>query len=257
MATRLGLRLRDGPVPKHSQLRDILLRLIDNELAPDAPVPSERELGKRYGVSRATVRESIGQLVNERRLYRVRGKGTYVAAPRVDSQLHLASFTQDMLRRGLKPSTVLIRAEEALPESSARSALRLEGGQSAYRVDRLRIAAGEPMAHESGWYTPYGLEGLLQEDLTGSLYSLLADRFAMVIDRAEQTLSAESADTALADLLTVRVGAPLLVLRRTATAADRVVEHVTSWYRGDRYQLHMTLDRNETAEKDDAKEGSR
>jgi GntR family transcriptional regulator len=76
----LGSRLRDGPVPKHSQLREILLRLIEDELAPDALVPSERELGARYGVSRATVRESIGQLVNERRLYRVRGKGTYVAA---------------------------------------------------------------------------------------------------------------------------------------------------------------------------------
>ena len=160
MATRLGTRLRDGPVPKHSQLRDILLWLIEDELAPDALVPSERELGARYGVSRATVRESIGQLVNERRLYRVRGKGTYVAAPRVDSQLHFESFTQDMLRRGLEPSTVLIRSEAAVPPTSARAALGLEAGRPA-SAERLRIAGGEPMAYEIGWYTPHGLEGLL------------------------------------------------------------------------------------------------
>jgi GntR family transcriptional regulator, N-acetylglucosamine utilization regulator len=257
VATRLGTRLRDGPVPKHSQLRDILLRLIEDELAPDALVPSERELGARYGVSRATVRESIGQLVNERRLYRVRGKGTYVAAPRVDSQLHLESFTQDMLRRGLEPSTVLIRSEAAVPAPSARAALGLQAGQPAYRLERLRIAAGEPMAYERGWYTPHGLEGLLQEDLTGSLYSLFEDRFGMVIDGAQQTVWAECADHRLADQLTVRAGMPLLVFRRTATAAGHVVEHVTSWYRGDRYQVHMTLDRNQTSEQHDVKEGSR
>jgi GntR family transcriptional regulator len=93
----------DGPVPKHRQLREILLALVDAELPPDSAIPSERQLVSRFRVSRATVREAVGRLVSEGRLYRVRGKGTFVAAPRVESQLHLASFTKDMRRRGHKP----------------------------------------------------------------------------------------------------------------------------------------------------------
>jgi GntR family transcriptional regulator, N-acetylglucosamine utilization regulator len=138
-------------------------------------------------------------------------------------------------------------------------------------VDRLRSAAGEPMAYERGWYAPHGLEGLLEEDLTGSLYSLLAQRYGMALDAAQQTVWAETADPALAELLTVRTGTPLLVFRRTSSAGRHVVEHVTSWYRGDRYQVRMTLNRQQEdgsqpagshqthsqAEHDDAREGNR
>ena len=96
-------KLADGPVPKHVQLREILEAAARDELPADAPVGSERELMVQYGVSRATVREAIGQLVSEGVLYRVHGKGTFVAAARVESQLHLASFTEEMHRRGLEP----------------------------------------------------------------------------------------------------------------------------------------------------------
>ena len=104
------LAVIDGPVPKHIQLRQILEGLVSDDLAPDSPIPSERELMATYGVSRMTVREAIGQLVTEGRLYRVRGKGTFVAAPRVDSMLELTSFTEDMRRRGHEPSTVVLRS---------------------------------------------------------------------------------------------------------------------------------------------------
>ena len=62
-----------------------------------------------YAVSRATVRRAIESLVAEGALRRVQGKGTFVAPPRVQSHLHLASFTQDMRRRGKAPSTRVVR----------------------------------------------------------------------------------------------------------------------------------------------------
>jgi len=80
-------------VPKYSQLREILLDLIEAELAYDALIPSERELVDRYGLSRMTVRQAINNLVAEGRLYRVAGKGTFVARPKVEMPLRLTSFT--------------------------------------------------------------------------------------------------------------------------------------------------------------------
>ena len=55
-------RIVDGPKPKHVQLREILRKLIDNELPPGSPIPSERELADRYGVSRLTVRSAVARL---------------------------------------------------------------------------------------------------------------------------------------------------------------------------------------------------
>jgi GntR family transcriptional regulator len=233
----------DGPVPKHIQLRQILESLVTEELSPDAPIPSERELMVKYAVSRMTVREAIGQLVIEGRLYRVRGKGTFVAPPRVDSMLELTSFTEDMRRRGHEPSTVVLRSVQLVPPVTIRQALALTATQSAYRIERLRIADGIPMALESGWYAADPAPGLLDRDLSGSLYTILARSYGLVIDAAKQTLRSEIADAQTARILGVAVSAPLLVLDRTSTASGRPVEHIRSWYRGDRYQVHIDLAR--------------
>lgn len=237
----------DGPVPKHRQLRDILLSLIDSELTPDSPIPSERELVTRFNVSRATVREAVGRLVSEGRLYRVRGKGTFVAAPRVESQLHLASFTEDMRRRGHKPSTIVLGADESIPPPPARAALGLTNTDRAYRIERLRSADGAPMAHEVSWLPAGPLPGLLEHDLAGSVYSILARDYGRLLDSAAQTVWAEGADPLRSRVLRVPPAAPLLVFRRTSYASGRPMEHVTSWYRADRYQVHMKLDRTSSA----------
>lgn len=233
----------DGPVPKHRQLRDILLGMIESELTPDAPIPSERELTARFGVSRATVREAVGRLVNEGRLYRVRGKGTFVAAPRVESQLHLASFTEDMRQRGHKPSTVVLAADDSVPPPPARAALGMAPNERAYRIERLRSADGAPMAHEVSWLPTSPLPRFLDHDLTGSVYTILAREYGRLLDAAAQTVWAEGADPLRARLLRVPPAAPLLVFRKTSYASGRAMEHVTSWYRADRYQIHMKLDR--------------
>jgi GntR family transcriptional regulator len=233
----------DGPVPKHLQLRQILESLIAEKLGSDAPIPSERELMACYHVSRLTVREAIGQLVTEGRLYRVRGKGTFVAAPKVDSMLELTSFTEDMRRRGHEPSTVVLRSVELVPPAAIRQALGLSASQQAYRIERLRIADGIPMALENGWYTAEPAPGLLDRDLSESLYAILARSYGVVIDAAKQTLRSEIADAQTARILGVAAGSPLLVLERTSTAGGRPVERITSWYRGDRYQVHIDLAR--------------
>src|SRR3954468_8114784 len=91
--------INDGPRPKHAQLRDALAELAVGH-GPDVAIPSERELMSTYGVSRATCRKGMDGLVSGGMLQRIHGKGTFVARPRVESRLPLASFSQDMRRRG-------------------------------------------------------------------------------------------------------------------------------------------------------------
>jgi GntR family transcriptional regulator len=244
VTTHPGVRsaLADGPVPKHAQLRSILLEKVNTTWAPHTAIPSERELMVEYGVSRATVREAIRQLVEEEKLYRVHGKGTFVSGHRIQSTLHLASFTEDMRRRGLVAATLVRGVSLVDAPVEARAALGLAAGARVWDVERLRLAGGVPMALERGFYPGALLPDLDAHDLTRSLYTTLAGAYGLRIDHAEQTVWAESADEALAEALGVEHGAPLMVFRRTSAAGARPVEHVTSWYRGDRYQIHMSLD---------------
>lgn len=237
--------ITDGPRPKHAQLSDVLADLAARELGPDAAIPSERELMTTYDVSRATVRKAIESLIADGLLTRIHGKGTFVATPRLESRLHLASFSQDMRRRGLTPSTRLLSVELDEPPAEVAKALDLSADGAAWRLDRVRLANDEPIALENGWYPQRLFPGLDHHDLGGSLYELFTEVYDLTIENAEQTLWGETADTATARRLDAPVNTPLLVFRRVSYAAGRPLEYVVSRYRGDRYQLHMSLGREE------------
>jgi len=245
--TRPNRAITDGPMPKHSQLKAILTELVTEELGPDSPIPSERELMHTYGVSRATVRKAIDGLIVDGVLQRAHGKGTFVSRPRLESRLHLASFSQDMRRRGLTPSTRLLTVQAAVPPPEVARSLQIGPRARAWQVDRVRLADDEPIALEHAWYPLKPLPDLDQHDLSGSLYELFATEYGLVIDHAEQTLWAEVAEGGHARLLHVAEQTPLLVFERESQAGDVPVEYVVSRYRGDRYQIHMSLTQDQPA----------
>src|SRR3954453_4148512 len=131
---------------KRAQVRSVLERLIDVELHPGDPIPSERALVDKLNASRVTVRQAISDLVETGALERVHGKGTYVTGPQVDSRLHLTSFSREMRDRGLVPATVVLSASEEAADDEVAYALRIRPGRPVIRVERLRTAGGGPRA---------------------------------------------------------------------------------------------------------------
>jgi GntR family transcriptional regulator len=230
-------------VPKYSQLREILLDLIDAELAYDALIPSERELVDRYGLSRMTVRQAINNLVAEGRLYRVAGKGTFVARPKVEMPLRLTSFTEDMLARGQRPGARDLERRIAAAGGQVARALELSPGDPVHVMVRLRTADLVPMAIERSYIPVQVAPGLEDVPLTDrSLYETLERQFGVALDHGEQTIEAGIVGSDDAPLLELRPGTAVLLVERRSFAQGRPVELTMSTYRGDRYQLHVGLD---------------
>jgi GntR family transcriptional regulator len=232
-----------SPVPKYFQLREILLDLVESELDADQAIPSERELATRFGLSRMTVRQAVDHLVSEGRLYRVQGKGTFVARPKIEMPLRLASFTEDMRARGLEPgSRDLDRRTDAASAHLAR-ALQIAPGDPVHVIERLRTADGIPMAVERSHIPEAVAPGLVDASLAGrSLYDVLASRYGVLLDRGDQTIEAGIADPTDAALLDLPGGSAVLLLQRRSFAGGRPVEFAVSTYRADRYQLHVALE---------------
>jgi GntR family transcriptional regulator len=115
-------------------------------------------------------------------------------------------------------------------------------GAQAWHVRRLRLADEQPMSIDDAWYAASVLPDLDQQDLTGSLYTLLAEQYDRTIDRAEQTVRAAEADRETGVLLGLPAGRPVLVFDRVSYSAGRPVEHTLSTYRGDRYEVQMTVE---------------
>src|SRR5574341_1099270 len=109
---------RNLPVPLYYQLREALLTLIkEGRLKEGDLIPTERELGERFQVSRITVRRAIDELAREGYLVTQQGKGTFVARPKIQRHMtHMKSFSEEMADEGHRPGSRLLslRHEKAV-----------------------------------------------------------------------------------------------------------------------------------------------
>ncbi|MEM4724537.1 MAG: GntR family transcriptional regulator [Candidatus Hadarchaeum sp.] len=212
------------------------------DFSPGQRVPSETELMKRFGVSRATVRQAISELVLEGWLYRVQGSGTFVARPKYRQTLsRLTSFSEDMKMLGLTPNSRLLRFCEEPADKTIADALSLHEGETVVRIERLRFAGDEPMALNTSILPRRLVPNLSQKDVEmGSLYETLENKFGLILSRAEQTIEPTLADPFSANLLRVPLGAPLLLVEGVVFLKNGVpIEWVRILYRGDRYKFHI------------------
>ena len=230
-------RIQDGPVPKHEQLRSILEALISTELVPGDPLPGERALEEKYGVSRITVRRAIGDLVAAGRLRRVRGKGTFVAPAPLVSRLHLASFSDEMRAQRVKAGSRILLAERTTPPDEVAAFFGTPPTTEHIRLRRLRLGDGEPYAVDDAWYNSLLVPDLLENDVYHSVYTLLESEYELGITEAEQTVTAVTAGPDNAPLLDVTPDTALLHIVRYARSGGNNVEFCSSVYRTDRYRL--------------------
>lgn len=227
-------------VLKHVRVRDYLRSLVTHELAVGDTIPSERALCERFGVSRMTVRQAVDALVVEGLLAREQGRGTFVAPGKVDLEVRLASFGEEMARRGMTPSSEVLSAEvvEATPDIA--DALDILPGEMTFYLHRVRFADGEPMAIEQSWLPCRLVPGLFDGDVPDSVYGELRRR-GLEPDWGEDVVAATEVHAADAELLRVPVGRAVLRLSRRTFAGETACVYSRSVYRADRYVLWVPL----------------
>ncbi len=236
--------LRRSPVPLYAQVKELLRSRIGSASRDsERRLPSERELARQLGVSRMTVRQALRDLADEGTVFTAPGRGTFLATNKMAQPLGaLTSFTQDMLRRGLAPSSTTLAAEQIVDPHVA-EVLGIAPESPIARIRRLRLADGEPMAIETTHLPLVLCPGILALDLEhGSLYETLSGRYQLRLRTAEQSIEARIADHAIAQVLRLEPhSAVLFIERRTQLEDGRTIEFVRSYYRGDRYQFRVRL----------------
>src|SRR5262249_7699672 len=171
------------------------------------------------------------------------GRGTFVARVKLDHDLrHVAGFSELMQRAGVEPGAKLLSAEDGPAPDAVAAALSIEVGAPAYRIRRLRLGAGVPLALEDSWIPGAPFAGLLDLSLTGSLYDLMRDLYSLGPWRAVRRLEPVLARAHGASALEVVEGSPLMLVERTAFAADgTAVEFAHDRHRGDRARFTIEI----------------
>ncbi|RZQ63109.1 GntR family transcriptional regulator [Amycolatopsis suaedae] len=231
-----------GRVPRYYAVKVGLLELI-GELGEGAALPTERELGERFAVSRATVRQAVSELVLEGRLIRRQGSGTYVAGPKLVQPLALVSYTEGLRDQGVRPGRTLISMERLAAAGEVAADLRLEPGEQVVHIERVLLADGERVGLESTYLVAARFPTLLDVfDPAESLYACLTERLGVEFAGARERVETVLATPREALLIGTNPALPMLLLHRVSWTLDGApFERVRSLFRGDRLAFETQL----------------
>lgn len=228
-------------VPKYALLVEELTHLVDT-LPIGSPVPSERVLAERSGVSRMTARRALDVLEQDGRLQRIVGKGSFVSRPAVSLPLRLTSFTEDITARGMRPSSRVLEQTTIPADGVLAEHFDVTAGEAILRLVRLRLADGAPLAIERSHLRASAVPGLEALDLEHeSLYAALERDYGIRFDAGEQSIRAGNATPIDAEVLGIDAGAAVLELVRTSIMRGTVIERTTSIYPGSRFELSAAI----------------
>jgi GntR family transcriptional regulator len=193
-------------------LRD---RVVAGQFMAGRLLPSESDLSAEFSVSRVTVRRALEVLRDEGLVSAKQGFGWFVTADPVTQTLgRLGTIEEQMVASGLQPARKII---DFAFEKASRKVAKLLGCEQVLRVKRVNLADDHPFAVVTVW-CPFDLgKHLSRHDVEhSSFYNLLN----VNLGGATQTIGADAATTAEAQLLEIPVGSPVL-------SCDRVTQDIS------------------------------
>lgn len=232
--------LRRSRSPLYLQVACAIRSRIDSgEWVPGARIPSLDELAQEHGVSRITARQAVTSLVEERRLVRQQGTGTFVAEADPNQRLRMSTSWESLTRMIAGTSLdILVERREVSPPS-----LDDVPGHPAAAYQYMRRVHGRDGR-------PYAVLDIYLDqevfDRAPDLYrsitvlSVLNDREE--VTEGAQTLTISTADPESARCLDIAVDAPVALVRRHVLGAEgRLLYFANVVYRGDSISFDIDL----------------
>lgn len=204
-------------------------RIENEEVKAGDRLPTERDLVEEFGVARMTIRHALDLLQLEGLIDRKRGRtgGTFIrAVPPVMEMTRIEGFLPQLRERDLEVASTVLAADLRKAPNNAAIALDIDAGAPVFHVLRLRSVEGTPLLIEASYFPAELVPGLLEHDLAGSIYELLAAEWGLAPVRKWETVEPSVASGWEQEKLSVGRNLQLLRITRTAQAANgRIVEY--------------------------------
>jgi GntR family transcriptional regulator len=239
----------NNPIPKYLQITAWIKELIQSgRYERGASLPSEVELAKICQVNRNTLRQAISELTAAGVLRREKGRGTFVCAETPLAITHklksISSFSADLQELGIREKTRIIKKGREEAKVQVARKLILGPNSTVAAIRRLRTGNDIPFIYEESFLPAATFGEILEMDLTGSMYQLIAERFNVTLARSDQTIRAVNLKGRIASYLNVPEDSAAFFMESLTYDENNIpVELLHSYYRGDKYVFEVEVGR--------------
>jgi GntR family transcriptional regulator len=232
-------------VPRYSRIAESLReRIREGDLPPGTRLDNQRALARSFGVTLMTLRQALELLERENLIARRHGLGTFVAAPSIDYDiLQLRRFAGDLSAQGEHVSTRLLDSRLAAGDRRVTAALGLGPRARVMALERLRLVDGHPMSLQRSFLSARLGEEVLRADLDVTpLSQVLEFKLGILIERAQETVSAVRLGRREARALGCRTGAPAFESERVSfDGGGQPIVFDRVFIPGDRFRITREL----------------
>ncbi len=240
------------PLPKYHQVYLSLREQLDDGCFASG-FPGEMALMQQFGVARVTVRRALERMAAEGLIFREPGRGTRLAdtsasnSPAFGSDgknAHLTGLLENLVSMSHHTSVRVIDVQTVSASATVAAALALETGSPVQKAVRVRSTSEGPLSHITTYVPGDVARKFGRRELAKKPILVLLEESGVKVGRAQQSISARLADSAVAQQLGVPVGTALLAVRRLVfDDQERPVQWLHGLYRPDRYEYVMQLSR--------------
>jgi len=244
--SRHAVSASEDPTPLYHRIYMVLREgILDARFPPDTLMPSEIDLARQFSVSRITIRKAFERLEREGLILRQRGRGTFPTPPPGGYhpvQADVTGLVENLLAMGLRTNVKVLELDYAPATAEVAADMCVATGTVVQKAVRLRSFKGRAFSYAVTHVPEDVGRTFTAEDLERMPLLRLFERAGIVVAAAYQRVTARAADPAVAPLLGVDVGSPLLCINRVVRDQDdRVIERIRALYRPDVYEFEINL----------------
>jgi len=234
------MRPEDGFIPVYYRLEKFLRdQILSGALKPGEAIPPESQLAQQFSTSRMTVRQALSRLVFEGLVVRQRGRGSFVAEPRLEHTKMFWSFEEEMQARGAKTAHKLLDMRSEKAEGMVAENLAIPEGTLITVLERQRFVDGQLIGYEIRYLPRRIGEALTQDEIHNQP---LVPAVKRILGRGPTRIRLRVTSSVVrreeVKILETKAGAPLLIREHVwYVDPDGPVQYGKSIFRGDRYQM--------------------
>ena len=224
--------------PRYQQIKQFIVDGIQQGTYPQgAKIPTEVELASQFNVSRMTVNKAIRDLVQDQRLVRYAGLGTFVTAAKAESPLlEIRNIADEVRQRGHRYSSTLVTLEQTLADDEVALQMGAPIGTPVFHSIIVHLEDQLPIQLEQRYVMASLVPGYLDQDFNALTPNEYLSRI-LPVSSIEHIVEAVLATKEAQKLLQIDAATPCILVNRRTWSDQRLVSFARLTHPGPRYKL--------------------
>jgi len=225
--------------------KKLRFRINSDEFSVGDVLPTERQLMQEYKASRVSIRKALSELQMLDLIERKHGSGSYIMHKELVHLVHpLRSGVESSAETGEKISSEVLEFAIVSPDPEIADILKMQLGERAYFIKRLRKINGRPKIIEDSFMPVNLFPELTIRTLEGSKFEYIEKTLGLEIEGSYQEFSPVLPDKQEALLLNIQEKEPLLQITCVSNFSDGTIfDYSVMKFKSSEYKHAMYVNR--------------